>query len=91
MLGSTAPPKNRRNQSNAATVLKSDKKGIGIEQKIVSIAINYVIRSACFDLNPPRLDVKFPPAIKPKMGAVILIIPNEVNTTVSGTLSSVIQ
>lgn len=85
MLGSTAPPKNSKNQSKVATVLKSDKKGIGTEQKSVSSETNWVILSACFDLNPPRLDVTFPPTIKPKIGAVILIIPNEVNTTVSGT------
>jgi hypothetical protein len=50
-----------------------------------------VILSAYFDLNPPRLDVTFPPTIRPNIGAVMLIIPKEVKTTVSGTFSSVIQ
>jgi hypothetical protein len=40
MLGSTAPPKNSRNQSKVATVLKSDKKGIGIEQNKVNKETN---------------------------------------------------
>lgn len=40
ILGSTAPPKNKRNQSKVATVLKSDKNGIGIEQNRVNNEIN---------------------------------------------------
>jgi hypothetical protein len=40
MLGSIAPPKKSRNQSKVATVLKSDKKGIGTEQKSVSTETN---------------------------------------------------
>lgn len=91
ILGSIAPPKNKRNQSNVATVLKSDIKGIGIEQKSVNNETSYVILNACFDLNPPKLVVTFPPTISPKIGAVMLIMEKEVNTIVSGTPSSVIQ
>ncbi len=91
ILGRIAPPKKSKNHNKVATVLKSVKKGIGIEQNRVNIEINYVILNACFDLNPPRLDVTLPPTISPKIGAVMLIIPKEVKTTVSGTCNSVIQ
>ena len=60
--------------------MKLLRKAIGAAENKQSIENIMTIFSDYFALKPPRYVVKFPPAITPQTGPVILMIANEINT-----------